>query len=849
MLLLIDGHSLMYRAFYALPVMNDGKGRYTNALVGFFNMFLKAMDMTGATHAAVALDMHAPTFRHDKYEEYKAGRAPMPEELRPQFDSLRELLDAARIPYLQQEGFEADDFLGTYSRIAEEAGMPCRIVTGDRDSLQLVTESTHVLLTQKGLSEVTDFDPAQLMAYWNVTPEQVADLKGMMGDTSDHIPGIPGVGEKTAMKLMSQFGSLDNLYAHVDEIKGKLKDKIVEGKESAYFSRDLALIDRHAPLTRTLDECRLTPLEETDLADALASYDLMSLVKKIRPEKRAELPMYEEITLTDEGALMPVVQEWLAAGKAVAMHLGEALTLAQKDSGKVYVLPLKVDLLSEGWIYEDALFALKEVFRNLPMILHGAKAWMHNLHRLGLSIPKVEFDTEIAAYLLDSPAGKYELKDIWAKMAPDLPVHAGHILTLAMSQEMRLRAEEQWELFTQMEMPLAEILFEMEQDGFRVNAQELKRQGEGLSQRISALQEEIYSLAMERFNIQSPKQLGEVLFDKLGLPPGKKTKTGYSTSADVLENLAEDYPIVALILQYRQLTKLMGTYIEGLQALIDPKTSRIHTRFNQTLTATGRLSSAEPNLQNIPTRTPEGKAIRRAFLPKEGCVLVDADYSQIELRVLAHMADDKNLQEAFLRGDDIHAHTASQVFHVPLEEVPSDLRSAAKAVNFGIIYGISDFGLSRQLGISRKRAAEYIKGYLDTYSRVSSYMDAVIEEGRSQGYTKTLFARRRLMPDLRSRNFNIRSAAERMAMNAPIQGTAADIMKIAMIRVARALKEKQMKTRMILQVHDELILEAPMEEKEQAAELLRTAMKDAVTLCVPLNVEVTWGDSWYEAKA
>ncbi len=847
MLLLIDGHSLMYRAFYALPLMNDSRGRYTNAVFGFWNMLLKGMEMTGATHAAVALDMHAPTFRHLEYKDYKAGRAPMPEELRPQFDVLRETLEAAGIPYLQLEGYEADDILGTLSRMAEESGMPCRIVTGDRDSLQLVTDSTHVLLTQKGLTLVEDFDPARLMEYWQVTPAQVPDLKGMMGDTSDHIPGIPGVGEKTAIKLIGQFGSLDGLYEHLDEVGGKLRDKIEAGRDSAYFSRDLATIDRNVPLDRGPEDCRLTPFEDTDLVSCLESYELMSLARKISPAQAAPaLPEFETKTLLTADEIRNAASK-LPEGVRTALDLSEDLTFAAEGDGTVYRLPFRKDLLSEGWLLEDALAALAPVLER-PMVLHGAKAWMHRLRDLSLPLPTPVFDTEIAAYLLDSTAGKYPAADLFRKIAGDRPLDAGGLLLLMKAQEEELKKENQWDLFQKTELPLVSVLFDMEETGFRVDREELAAQGRVLAEKISSLQEQIYALSGETFNIQSPKQLGEVLFEKLGLPHGKKTKTGYSTAADILEDLAGDYPVVRMILEYRQASKLMGTYIEGLQALIDPATSRIHTRFNQTLTATGRLSSAEPNLQNIPIRMPEGKLIRRAFLPREGCVLVDADYSQIELRVLAHMAGDPSLTQAFLNGEDIHAHTASEVFHVPMETLPHELRSAAKAVNFGIIYGISDFGLSRQLDIPVKQAGEYIRQYLETYSSVSGYMKQIVEDGRKNGYVETLFHRRRPMPDLRSRDYNRRSAAERMAMNAPIQGTAADIMKIAMVSVAKALKERNMQTRMILQVHDELVLEAPVEERDAAAELLVSCMRDAAQLTVPLQVEVTWGDNWYEAK-
>jgi len=685
------------------------------------------------------------------------------------------------------------------------------------------------------------------MERFGLVPSQIPDFKGMMGDPSDHIPGIPGVGEKTALKLMAQFGSMENMYAHTEEITGKLRDKIEAGRELAFFSKDLATIDRAIPLEVTPEDCALTPWQDTELGAALEELEFHSLQRRVLPPEVPGEPVWRETEIPDLEAAEALIASLTDA--PAALHMGEALTFAQKGSDTVYVFPLLKDLLSGGWTPEDALAALSPALSRLPLTVHQGKTLLHRMARLSLPLPAIAFDTELAAYLLDASASQYDPEKLYQKAFPSpLPLHAGRLLLLAEKQQETLRAQGQWDLFAQIELPLLPVLFSMEQTGFIVDKNELRRQGAEMKRRIDELEEEICLLSGERFNIQSPKQLGEVLFGKLRLPAGRKTKTGYSTSADILEQLEDQYPIVRLILEYRQLTKLMGTYIEGLQALIDPVTRRIHTRFNQTLTATGRLSSAEPNLQNIPVRMPEGRQIRRAFVADEGCVLVDADYSQIELRILAHMAQDEGLTQAFRAGEDIHAHTASQVFGLPQDQVPAELRSAAKAVNFGIIYGISDFGLARQLNITRKQAGDYIRQYLSTYSKVEDYMKTVVEDGRRMGYVETLYGRRRLMPELKSRDYNQRSAAERMAMNAPIQGTAADIMKIAMIAVDRELRRRNLRTRMILQVHDELILEAPEEEAEEAGAVLRGCMMQAADLAVPLNVEVSCGKSWYEAK-
>jgi len=862
--MLIDGHSLAYRAFYALPTtMTSPEGVCTNAVHGFLNMLFKALDDYTPDGLMVAFDMHAPTFRHEAFEGYKGTRKPTPEELRPQIPMLKEILSDLGICVLEKEGFEADDLLGTVSAWGEAQGIDCLVVTGDRDSLQLVSERTHVLLTLKGLSQIEEYTVEHLREKLNLRPDQIPDLKGLMGDTSDNIPGIPGIGEKTALTLLYKYDNVENLLAHTDELKGKQKEKVENGAELARFSRQLATIDRAAPV-----EVEAVKLELPDPArmaqglDTLKKYALGTHARRLEayapapsePEKPAVVHVMESLE-----ALYSLAEQWAEEDIPVALMVGDGLTLA-RDAQEEWQAPLMVNLLEAGWPLEQLLAAIKPLLESdTPKIVasedarkvgSGGRAWLSLGDMAGARLNALTYDLTLMGYLLDATARRLDPAALYEKYVgrPPETIRAHHLVTLKEALWPLILQEDMEKLYTDMELPLVEILYRMEREGFKVDRQALTDLGSDMQQRIDAVTAEIYDLAGEAFNINSPRQLGDILFDKLGLPASRKTKTGYSTDASVLEGLLDKHAIIKPILEYRQLTKLKGTYVDGLVPLLD-REDKLHTRLNQTLVATGRLSSAEPNLQNIPVRMEEGRRIRGMFVAsKPGHVLVDADYSQIELRVLAHMAQDPQMIEAFRDQADIHTRTASQVFGVPVEEVTPQLRSAAKAVNFGIVYGISDFGLARQLEISRKEAGEYINRYLGTFDRVKAYMERVIEIGREQGYVETLYHRRRPMPELKARDYNVRTSAERMAMNAPIQGTAADIIKLAMVAVDKALRKGGFEARLILQVHDELIVDAPEAEAEAVERLLVECMESVAKLDVPLISEVHRGRSWMEAK-
>lgn len=844
--MVIDGHSLMYRAFYALPMMNDEAGRPTNAVYGFFSMLLKALGDFTPTHLAVAFDLHEPTFRHEQYEQYKAGRKPMPEELIPQFDLARGVLKAMGCAIVEQPGYEADDVLGTLSLMAEGQGAASILITGDRDALQLVSDLTHVGITHKGITQIEEYDPALLREKYNLRPDQIPDLKGLMGDSSDNIPGIPGIGEKTALTLLGRFETIENLLAHTEELKGKQKEKVEQHADLARFSRQLATIDRAVPLTATWTSLSLPTLPNAAMADALEALDIRSLAARVRPAEQAEPAVEPEVVegLEQLEALVATL------GGEVAVYLGKDLTLATAD--RAYRIPLMQDLISPGLEPAQAVAALQPLMQGpADKVLHDAKGWMTSLAAQGIGLAHLGFDTQIAAYLLDASGGRYDLDTVLQKKfhRPSGPCPAADVLQLAQLQRQELEKQHMHDLYFTMELPLIGVLWRMEREGFTVDREQLAALGEDMQTRIDALAAAIHEAGGGDFNIQSTKQLGEVLFERLGLPVIKKTKTGYSTDISVLEALLGQHPIIEDLIQYRQLTKLKSTYVDGLLPQLDPSTGKVHTRFNQTGTATGRLSSADPNLQNIPVREAEGRLIRKVFVASSPeHVLVDADYSQIELRILAHMSGDPRLIQAFQGQTDIHAQTASEVFDVPLADMTPELRSAAKAVNFGIIYGISDFGLSRQLGIPRKQAADYIQKYLETYHNVKGFMERVIDEGRAQGYVETLFGRRRPMAELKARDYNTRTGAERMAMNAPIQGTAADIIKLAMVKVDAELVAQKLKARLILQVHDELIVDSPKAEAAKVAALLTRCMQDVVRLSVPLVVDVHEGYSWFEAK-
>ncbi len=853
-MLLVDGNSLMHRAFHALPVMTSESGEYTNALHGFMMMLLRVMEEEQPDCIAVAFDRHAPTFRHLRYDEYKAGRAATPDELRQQFITIRELLAEMNIAMLEMDGYEADDLLGTMSLKCEEQGIDAVIITGDRDAFQLSGEHTTILYTKQGIKDTERVTPGFIMEKYGVEPVQLIDVKGLMGDHSDNIPGIAGIGEKTALRLVVQYGSLESALDKAEaEQKGKLRERLMGGRESALFSKWLATIDRHAPLAAEPADCPVKRL--SDGLKMLQRLQLKQVAAKLTsmeensPEAAQEemiLPADGVKTLMDAEAFRAAMEE--VQTDVLALSAGSHVSVALSD-GRQFALRLGGDLLEPGVDEEQAAQLLTSAVSGAKkVVLHDLKAWLGR----GLALPETVFDTMLAAYLINPQRKGFSQSALCeeADAHMDDVFAAGALLTLAAKQEEKLRRDGMMDLLTGLEQPFAAVLSGMERTGFMTDREALIRLDEKFTARINELLAGVREIAGDSFNPNSPKQLGSLLFDQLGLPGGKKTKTGWSTSADILEEIAEKYPeyeIVPLILEYRKYTKLKSTYIDALLRLRDAD-GRIHTSFDQVATATGRISSLEPNLQNIPVRTPLGREIRSAFVAQEGWTLVDADYSQIELRVLAHMSGDEVMCEAFRLGQDIHARTAAEVYGVPIDQVTGEMRSAAKAVNFGIVYGISDFGLARNIGVSRKEAAEFIERYLGRYPRIRKYMDESVVQGNTEGYVATLMGRRRYLPELSDRSYTIRQFGERAAMNSPIQGTAADIIKLAMVRVQEALEKAGMRARLILQVHDELIVEAPEEEAEAVSRLLKDIMETVMELSVPLTAEVNTGRSWYDCK-
>lgn len=872
-IVLIDGHSILNRAFYGIPDLTNSEGLHTNAVYGFLNIMFKILDEEKADYLAVAFDLKAPTFRHKMYAEYKGTRKPMPQELHQQVPLIQEMLTAMEIPLLMLEGYEADDLLGTVAKRAEKEGLEVSVVSGDRDLLQLATDHIQIRIpkTKRTGTEIEDYHTAEVLEKYQVTPVQIIDLKALMGDASDNIPGIPGVGEKTAAKIIGAYGSIENAYAHVEEIKpNKAKESLKNHYDLAQLSKELATINTDSPVVFELEKARIGELYTEaafELCKRLEFKNLLSRFQCQGPENQVT-EYFQKVT--DLSLAEETFEKAAKAGHAgFELVLGKgsvcgcALCFGEKD---IYYIPAegfisggylcgKVEkLLEEG--KEASTLNLKEQLRHLTIRDRG----------------KVS-DLAIGAYLLNPLKDTYTYEDVAKEhlgmMVPsrtellgkkgfDAPeneeavstcaCYMGYVAWAALEPLRRKLSESGMDrLFQDMEMPLVYTLYDMEQEGIRVEAEALKQYGEQLVGRIGELESKIYSLAGETFNINSPKQLGVILFEKLKLPYGKKTKTGYSTAADVLEKLADEFPIVSLILEYRQLTKLKSTYADGLYNYIG-KDGRIHSTFNQTITATGRISSTEPNLQNIPIRMELGRLIRKVFIPKDGCVFVDADYSQIELRVLAAISGDETLINAYKEAQDIHRITASQVFHIPFDEVTDLQRRNAKAVNFGIVYGISSFGLSQDLSITRKEAAQYIEKYFETYPDIKKFLDETVENAKKNGYVTTMFGRRRPMPELKSSNFMQRSFGERVAMNAPIQGTAADIIKIAMIRVNDRLKAENLKSRLILQIHDELLIEAEESEVEEVERILREEMQGAAQLSVKLEIDMHTGKNWYEAK-
>ena len=867
-IVLIDGHSILNRAFYGVPDLTNADGLHTNAVYGFLNIMFKILDQEKPEYLTVAFDVHAPTFRHEMFEEYKGTRKPMAEELRQQVPVIKEVLQAMGVKIVEKAGLEADDILGTISRMSERRGLEVSVISGDRDLLQLATEHVKIRIpkTKKGQTEIEDYYAEDVLNAYQVTPTEFIDLKALMGDTSDNIPGLPGVGEKTATKIITEYHSIENAHEHASELKPPRASKaIIEHWDLAVLSKTLATIKLDAEIDYEFADAKLGNLytdeayvyfQKLQFKNLLGRFETSELSNKIEDA-------FETITNKEKA-------EQIFTDAAKAERVGIALCKNTED-----VLPLFADLaefagialccsdehvyyiktgndISSAWLKEQTV---QLVEKNECCIFFDVKNAMGELGSLPVSHC---FDGTIAAYLLNPLKSDYTGEDVARERLnlliedklPDDSKACYEAYTgwkAAPILQEQLKENNMWKLFVDVEMPLVETLYDMEQCGVRVEADELKAYGEKLGVRIHELEQEIYEEAGEIFNINSPKQLGVILFEKMGLQGGRKTKTGYSTAADVLEKLAPEYPIVAKILEYRQMAKLKSTYADGLAGFIQAD-GRIHGKFHQTITATGRLSSAEPNLQNIPVRMELGRLIRKVFIPEDGFVFVDADYSQIELRILAHCSGDDMLINAYRQAQDIHRITASQVFHVPFDEVTDLQRRNAKAVNFGIVYGISSFGLSQDLSISRKEAAEYIEQYFLTYPGIKTFLDNTVASAREHGYVETLFGRRRPMPELKSSNYMQRSFGERVAMNAPIQGTAADIIKLAMIGVSRRLKEKQMKSRLVLQVHDELLIETYIPELEQVEEILKEEMEHAADLKVPLLVDMHTGNNWYEAK-
>jgi len=892
-LILLDGHSLANRAFYALPRLTAASGQVTNAVYGFITMLLRLLEEEKPDLVAAAFDMPKPTFRHTQFAQYKATRTGSPDDLKSQIPIIKSVLEALSIPVFELDGFEADDVLGTIASKAESRGIGTLIVTGDKDALQLVSDNTTVLLTRKGISEVARYDPGQVERAHGICPSQVVDMKALTGDVSDNIPGVRGIGEKTALKLIKEYGTVDNLMAHLDQIEDKRARTALErGMDSAAMSKGLATIVRDAPVEIDFDECRFEAPDFAKVDALFHDLDFRNLARRVRdsfakagcaevgaipPPKRGR---EGETGPREEAYSIPkTVEDLRDAAKRSAKSEIAALTFLCRPGGTwgaaidgLFVKAatgsffVKMGDDCDGFPRQEALDALKPILKDAGVlkVCHNAKPPLVALRKAGADIAGLSFDTEIAAYLLDPTRSSYRIPDLAkehlgtslpepAKGDAVTPDHmaAWSAATLALSHKMDLLLDDCGlrDLFFEVEMPLLGILADMEVNGIGVDPGIVERMSREFSATIDSVLQEIYRMAGVEFNVNSTKQLGEVLFDRLHLPRVKKTKTGYSTNAEVLEDLAKQHEIAAKILEYRQIQKLKGTYLDGMLNLIDREDCRVHTTFNQTVTATGRLSSAEPNLQNIPTRMEIGRLIRKIFVPRPGHVFVAGDYSQVELRVLAHISNDPTLIDSFLRGEDIHARTASEVFGVPISEVTHEMRSRAKAVNFGIVYGISDFGLAQNLGVPRSEAKTYIDGYLARYPGVKSYMDNTISQARRKGYVTTMFNRRRYLPDINSPNRNLRMFAERTAINTPIQGTAADIIKLAMVKIAASIREDGLGSRMILQVHDELVFETPEDEVDKMRDLVKGEMENAAALSAPLRVDMKVGANWYEMRS
>lgn len=878
-LIIIDGNSIINRAFYALPDMSNSEGLKTNAIFGFVRMMFKIIEDYQPTHMSVAFDKKAPTFRHKQYADYKAGRKKMPDELAQQLQPLKDLLDKFNINRLELEGYEADDLIGTVARLGEENDFKVYIVTGDKDAIQLASNKTTTLITKKGVGEVEEYDYDSVLERYEMTPTQFIDLKGLMGDKSDNIPGVPGVGEKTGIKLLKQYSTIENLIEHTDELKGSIKKKIEENKELALMSKELATIITNVPIEVKLEDLEYGDYNKDDVVEKFKEFGFTSLITKLLDIEGGETTIKEEIDLKIEH--LDNVEDFIKKAeenkKVIIDVIGKEGNILDK---RVLYVFLSLDGNEIYYVNEDELPQIKTLLSNPEIKKHGydLKEDYILLKPYEIELNSMDFDITIAEYLIDSKSStSYECsaiamkyltrkikskEDLLGKGAKakkfdeiefdELSAYIGDILNTVNGvypkMEEKLKETEMDGLFYHVEMPLVEVLGSMEYIGMKVDKDQLNELKEKFTTIINELENEIFELAGEPFNINSPKQLGVVLFEKLGLPVIKKTKTGYSTNAEVLEKLRDKHEIIDKITEYRQIVKLNSTYVEGLLKIINHKTGRIHSSFNQTITTTGRISSTEPNMQNIPVKTEMGRDIRKVFVADDNCKLVDADYSQVELRVLAHMSGDENMIDAFKHGEDIHSKTASQIFDVDIKDVTSKQRIEAKAINFGIIYGKTDFGLSQDLNIPVATAKAYIDSYFNKYPKIKEFMDEAVESATETGYATTILNRRRYIPEIKASNFIVRNQGKRFAMNAPIQGSAADIIKVAMVNVYNKLKENNMKSRLILQVHDELIVEAVDEELEMAEKIVREEMENAQSMDVKLDVDLNTGDSWYETK-
>ncbi|WP_035288271.1 DNA polymerase I [Clostridium sp. KNHs214] len=863
-LLILDGNSLMFRSFYALPELTNAEGVHTNAIYGFLSMLFKMKEEIKPDYIVCAFDKKAPTFRHKEYSEYKAGRKKMPPELVEQMPIIKEILNKLAIDIFEIEGFEADDLIGTLSVFAEEKGIEVYIVTGDRDALQLATHNVKVVINKKGMTQTEVYDENRMIEELGVTPKQFIDVKGLMGDTSDNIPGVPGVGEKTAYKLIKEYGSMENVLMNIDNISGKkLKENLTNFSEQAIFSKKLATIITEVPIEMDLDSIRSKENFDIEgLRNLFIKLQFKSFLDRLPKGKEEEIQCtYTEINSIEE---LKKNSKLFKETIFVLFKIENENIYSKCKLKDVYIhcnnenffIPVH-KLMEEN--KEKTVEILKNIMEdsNIKKVSHRVKSAYMALGKLGIELKGLLSDTEIQAYLIDSSKGEYKLEDTLEQYlfkslnGEEIEDNVKKVILLEELNNVlheKIKELNMDNLLYEVEQPLIEVLSSMETLGFRVNKEMLNELGEKFSLEIDELKKDIYALSEEEFNINSPKQLGKILFEKLDLPVVKKTKTGYSTNAEVLEKLEDKHPIIEKIMNYRQITKLYSTYVEGLKNVID-EDGKIHSSFNQTVTTTGRLSSTEPNLQNIPIKYEMGREIRKVFVPEnEDSVILSADYSQIELRVLAHIAGDENMINAFKHHSDIHTKTASEVFGVPLDQVTSLMRSRAKAVNFGIVYGISDFSLSKDIKVSKKEAKEYIDTYFERYPKVKEYLDSIVEKGKENSYVETILNRRRFIPEINSSNKIVKAFGERLAMNTPIQGSAADIIKMAMVNVYRKLKEKSLKSSLILQVHDELILNVYKDELEQVKSMIKEEMESVVELSVPLEVDINIGENWYGAK-